>query len=54
MAKDKVSIMENDSYKNNKFNNVKNNYSKNEDKSVNVLADDSNLYNEELLILILC
>jgi uncharacterized protein len=52
IAKDKVSIMKNnqnhddDSYKNNKFNNVKNNYSKNEDKSVNVLADDSNLYNK--------
>ena len=55
IAKDKVYIMENnhnhdddddDSYKNNKFNNVKNNYSKNEDKSVNVLADDPNLYNK--------
>ena len=42
IAKDKVSIMENnpnhdnddDSYKNNKFNNVKNNYSKNEDRGV--------------------
>ena len=53
IAKNNVSIMENnpnnnddDTDKNNKFNNMKNNYSKDEDRGINVLADDSNLYNK--------
>ena len=54
VAKDNVSIVENNpnynnddnTEKNNKFNNVKNNYSKDEDGDINVLADDSNLYNK--------
>ncbi|HEY7079988.1 MAG TPA: sulfite exporter TauE/SafE family protein, partial [Nitrososphaeraceae archaeon] len=53
VAKDNVSIMENNpnydddkTDKNNRFNNMMNNSSKNEDKSVNVLADDSDLYDQ--------
>jgi uncharacterized membrane protein YfcA len=50
IAKDSVSIIENnpndDTEKNNKCNNVMNNHSKDEDRGTDVLADDSNLYNK--------